>query len=380
MHRIAIRETIAVLTCSLTLLAQGSNARGDTESPRVVLSPVAADLVVGPGMNAAGRDLRGCEFVTQNLTGAVFDGCNLYGVQITGCILKGASFRNAIFMGAHVEVGPEDMADFTDATINGVGESGAEGWGQLYGLNLSPSQLISTWSYKNKDLYQCVIYGSDHLGEPVALDLRSADLRQATLGGDLSKCDFTNARIYGAFFGNDSITFEQLASTLDFKQRGLRVRLSIGGKTATALSGKWDFSQISLKGSDLSCPPPDADFTDARIGGCTIRNGLTRPQLYSTTSYKQGNLTGLRLVWSDLSGCDLSGMNLTGCFFSHCKFAGTNFEDAVITDAWFVTDKRTAESDCLSVDQIKSTWNYKHGHMEGIRLPEQVAQALNSGR
>ena len=30
----------------------------------------------------------------------------------------------------------------------------------------------------------------------------------------------------------------------------------------------------------------------------------------------------------------------------------------------------------LTTEQIKSTWNYKHGHMEGIILPKDIADAL----
>ncbi len=385
MYRLAIQQTLVIFVCGLMLTRQVCDARGDTESPRVILGPGAKDLVVGPGMNAAGRDLRGCEFVTQDLTGAVFDDCNLYGVLIDGCILKRASFRGAIFQGANVEFSLNDNGvDFTDATINGVWRSSAEGF-DFYGLELSPHQLMSTWSYKNKDLRQCRIRCSNTSGEAVRLDFRGADLRKATIQGDCSKCDFTDARIYRVFFGNGSITFDQLASTSDFKRGSLRVRLAIDRKTTARSPGKWDFSRINLKGSHLYYPPPNANFTDTKINDCTIRGcitkmGLTKPQLYSTASYKQGNLTELRLKWSDLSGCDLSGMNLTGCGFYHCKLGGANFDDAVITRASFLADSRTAESDRVKIDQIKSTWNYKHNRMEGIKLPEEIAAALEMER
>jgi uncharacterized protein YjbI with pentapeptide repeats len=336
-------------------------------------------------MNASGRDLRGCEFVTQDLTGAGFDGCNLHDVRIKDCILKGASFRGVVFTGSRVQVGPEDGADFTGATINGVSRHDSLAFHfNSYGMHLTPQQLMSTWSYKNKDLHQCAIRASYPYPstEVAAFDFRGADLREATLLGDLSKSDFWDARVFGAFFGNDSITFEQLASTWDFRYRRLRVRLSWSGKTAALSSAKWDFSHVNLVGSDLWFRPPDADFTDATINDCTMRNGLTKAQLYSTRSYQRGDLTGLSLMSSDLSDCDLSGMNLTGCVFSHCKLAGAKFDDAVVTDALFLTpnyhgtDQSPAESHELTIEQIKSTWNYKHRHMQGIRLPDEIAAAL----
>jgi uncharacterized protein YjbI with pentapeptide repeats len=244
----------------------------------------------------------------------------------------------------------------------------------LYGidLHLTPQQLMSTWSYKNKDLHQCAIRASYPYpsSEVASFNFQGADLREATLLGDLSKSDFTRAHIDGAFFGNDSITFEQLASTRDFRQRRLRVRLFCSGKPGATSSEKWDFSHINLTGSDVSFNPSDADFTDATIRDCTIRNGLTMAQLYSTRSYQQGDLTGLHLWWIDLSGFDFSGVNLTRGTFAHCKFARTNIEDAVITGARFF-----ATSD-LTVEQIKSTWNYKHSRMNGIELPSKLTTAL----
>jgi len=373
MHRIT-RRWVVVTAVILTILLPTIQklAFGDTQTPRVVLGPAAEDLVVGPGMNAAEHDLRGCEFVGQDLTGASFDGCNLYDVRIHQCILRQTSFRGAVFTGAEVTDigafgGPYSAlqgADFTDATING-----AE---RLYDLKLSPQQLMSTRSYKTKDLRKCAIWS---LGQPKKLDFRQADLRQATLIGDFTKSDFTNARLYGATLQGVTLAFEQLASTLDFKQRGLHLRLSMA--RSSGLSEKWDFSRINLEGSHLLIPLPDADFTNARISGCTIHKGLTRAQLCSTASYRQGNLTGLRLTWSDLSGCDLSGMNLTGAAFAQCDFAEANLADAVITDVNFISVPSVSWG-CkgLTADQIKSTWNYKRGRMDGIILPEEVARKL----
>jgi uncharacterized protein YjbI with pentapeptide repeats len=86
-------------------------------------------------MDAAGRDLWGCEFVSQDLSGAKFDGCNLYHVRIEQCDLKDASFRGAQFPGSYVEVNSGDKnADFTDAIVNGVWTGGADGF-DSYGLD-----------------------------------------------------------------------------------------------------------------------------------------------------------------------------------------------------------------------------------------------------
>jgi len=49
-----------------------------------------------------------------------------------------------------------------------------------------------------------------------------------------------------------------------------------------------------------------------------------------------------------------------GSVFSDCDFARTE--------------------DNLTLDQIKSTWNYKVGRMEGIVLPQELQEALDIER
>ncbi len=324
-------------------------------------------------MNAAGKDLRGCQFVGQDLTGAIFDGCSLYDVRIEDCSLKRTSYRGTVFTGAQISAGPHDLegADFTDATINGVQ---FPSYGGFPPFQLSPQQLTSTRSYKTKDLHHCIINGS---WERFRFDFRGADLRGARfMNGDFRDCSFVDARVSGATFENFTLTFEQLATTLDYQHRALQVRIMAGGTNAAGLTGRWDFSGINLTASYLWALQSDADFTDARLDGCTMNRNLSKEQLYSTRSYKEGYLAGVELVGIDLSGCDLSRMNLTGCLFSQCKFVGVNFEDAVITGARFFAGNRIPETERLTLDQIKSTWNYKHGRMEGIRLPNKLAEAL----
>jgi len=68
-----------------------------------------------------------------------------------------------------------------------------------------------------------------------------------------------------------------------------------------------------------------------------------------------------------------------GLNFLRCDFGGANFRDAVITDVDF---GKRSDRQCtgLTTDQIKSTWNYKHDRMEGIRLPKDIAVALETER
>jgi hypothetical protein len=69
------------------------------------------------------------------------------------------------------------------------------------------------------------------------------------------------------------------------------------------------------------------------------------------------------------SGLDLSAQNLTGVIFRG-TFTGAKFDDAVISGA------KLGEARNLTADQIRTTWNFKHGRMADIELPAAVAREL----
>jgi uncharacterized protein YjbI with pentapeptide repeats len=265
-----------------------------------------------------------------------------------------------------------DGADFTDAVINGNGFNGNE---LLLRLELSPKQLMSTRSYKTKDLSRCVICASK---TAPPFDFRKANLRHSWLrGGDFTKSDFTNACLYAATFSNATLAFEQLASTADFRERRLRICL---GPSPVILTGDVDFSGIDLDGSVFRNPSPDWDVTAAKINGCTFRGGLTKTQLSSTRSYREGDLSRVILALCDLSECHLARINFTSARFGQCDFSGADFSDAVITGVdFYTTVNLSVPLGCagLTADQIRSTWNYKHDRMKGIALPQEVANALS---
>jgi hypothetical protein len=89
------RQAVVSLLAAVSLSLPAVRSQADTPDPSVTLGPRASDLKVGPRMNAAGRDLRGCKFVGKDLTGAVFDRACLRGVQFWDCGLARASFKGA---------------------------------------------------------------------------------------------------------------------------------------------------------------------------------------------------------------------------------------------------------------------------------------------
>jgi uncharacterized protein YjbI with pentapeptide repeats len=84
------------------------------------------------------------------------------------------------------------------------------------------------------------------------------------------------------------------------------------------------------------------DFTDAIIAGADLRDqagpgedDFSAAQLYSTGSYKNKDLRGIRLGFNDLKGWDFSGIDLTEGTFFNARLVGANFENATVTGGAF---------------------------------------------
>ena len=152
----------------------------------------------------------------------------------------------------------------------------------------------------------------------------------------------------------------------------------------------------------------EVDLTDADIQDARLYGGFYDPPLRFGTPfdeqhqdfYATGNMEmlmktkngkdkmflNIRFTYFDFTGADFSGMDLSGVHFSYCKLTDANFTDAVITQANFLRDDipnrfgfdGDTKSHTLTLEQIKQTWNYKHGVMQGITLPNEIRDALEA--
>ena len=167
---------VVYIVCCVPLFA-------DTRSPLVNLKGNAVDHV-GSKMNVRGRRLRGIVLVGQDLRNSDFSNCDLSDAKFLECKLEGCSFENANLPDASFEDSTVDESvNFEGAVVNGLS------------ARLSPAQLTSTWSYKNKQLTNCWLPGG-YEQQNVEYDFRDADLTGARfLGGDYRNCDFEGAKI-----------------------------------------------------------------------------------------------------------------------------------------------------------------------------------------
>jgi uncharacterized protein YjbI with pentapeptide repeats len=383
-----------------------------------------------------GVEIPGASFNEANLRGVRFFQVSFYRSQerkVDPASFRRADLRDAVwsdlsYQGLH-------ECDFTDARIEGMTVLRYPNPPSQF---FTPDQVRSTMSYKIKNLSGFDMVGGqlsgrerpdslegwtkvsdDRMIRQVALDFSGFDLRRTYFGsGDFARCDFTDAYVQDATFSGVRITYEQMASTLSWRGRVLDVstiatplRLTFRGMDCSG----WDFSRKKLRGStfehvdltgaifreadlrDVVFRPSKFEGADlsgsdlrgasiapARTGNpdcirnCDIRGArlgmVTREQLESTTSYKTGDLSRISFGVSQ-SNMNLSRQVLAGCVFFGCDITGTDFTDAVITGCEFRVFK---PEDVPSVEQIKSTWNYKHNRMDGIILPQEVLEALKN--
>lgn len=329
-------------------------ALADDPSP----PPHAAPLKIGAGMNAIGRNLRCMKFVEQDLSGADFSDADLTGADFEFCNLQNVRFRGARLTGTWIEDCDTTGADFTDAVIGYV-RTGA------YPFEITPEQLKATKTYasrrRDKPWEGCSIPGGEY-------DFRNLHFHDCAFTGSFKKTDFTGAFFLGVGFEAGGLTFDQLASTDNYRNH--KGFLRFGG----AIFGPADFTGIRFFDSSLRIVD-DMVLENTRFeGACSLTGKVRADQIRATYNYRHGDLSRLTLREKkvgdiDLSGLDLSGQNLTDVTFQG-TFAGAMFDDAVISGAKFDQARE------LTADQIRTTWNFKHGRMADIELPAAVAREL----
>ena len=284
------------------------------------------------GLDLSGKDLRHA-VLTYGDTGSPlvwrdidFSGCNLLQADMREAEFVNCSFNNAKLYGVQASASKFIDCDFTNAFI-GAGNGHING-GEIF---LSKEELLSTASYKDKEITRFFFRKMNLSG----VDFSGFNLEGCTFMTNNDGCDFSDAVI------------------------------------------------INTSWCGISTEHPTRP--DTRWGV----NNLSREQLASTASFKNGDLRGVAFAAFDFSGMDLSNMDMSGSSFwqttggwpypyidpdltQYCNFQNVNFTDSIISRCQFVG------TESLTLEQIQSTWNYKAGRMAGITLPEEIQQALDA--
>jgi len=233
-----------------------------------------------------------------------FSGCRFNQVYIVDYDFIDCDFSVATFYDVQMLSGVTGGCNFADAWINNSR------------IHLMPEQLLSTASYKAKNLvgfdpgYNAFYQGMSFAG----FDLRYCDFQHA----QMIDCDFTDATIEGATLGH--LRIEQLLETKDFKQGLVKgVKLSMYNSPTV-----WPDHVVDLS---------NMVFIDCEFG---LRWHTWDP-VKQADDYHTGKV-------------DLTDSVISGCHIG----------------------------DGITLENIKSTWNYKHNRMEGIKLPKEIQEALDA--
>jgi uncharacterized protein YjbI with pentapeptide repeats len=219
---------------------------------------------------------------------------------------------------------------------------------------------------------------------------KSADLRGLRVNWVMfeASCDFTDAVIHTD--GDNTIAKTELGTiapslilqTASYKKNNLTgVIVDDFGfpNRATIDFSNCDLSYAKLCGGinhiiDLR----NCNLTNSKLRS-TALGQITKEQLYTTQSYKNRIINNVTFNKVDLTDAMLNDLKLIDCIFgraespiSKCSFKNANLTNSDISNCDFTNVIN------LSIDQIKSTWNYKNNRMDGIKLPEEIQKILDA--
>lgn len=302
-----------------------------------------------------------------------FSGRDLSFANFSSSMLEGALFTGSNLSGANFSFSRLQNADFSDAVIT---------YADLSSSNFSAAQLYSTRSYQDKDLRGLVLHsknlsGADFSGQNLSgssflnASVQDASFAGATLTGSVfnhvsfADADLTDAVINGVEFWDTTFSRQQLITTRSFQEKDLS---GIALPMSFDLSSM-DLSGFNLRGVDFSREIDlsqthftDAVINDARLGSQNY--SFSKENLVSTLSYKQKDLSGVKIEGGDYTGTDFSGCNLTGAGLMRTNLADADFTDAVIAGCDF-----TGAQHFTGV-QFYATQSYQDKDARGVKLNE----------
>jgi len=278
----------------------------------------------------------------------------------------------------------------------------------------NPVKIQNGIDLSNKDLRGIRIHTG--LKELKNINFSGANLENANFADTIFvDCDFSNANLTKCYFYlHRNCNF----SDAHFDRTGIQFGPESLKKLANYNSperdlnhflfcvsnySKFDFAKCNLKNATFSSVRlTDADFTDSVIEGAIFR--LVVPgfldfseqlpanmmriyhnahgdfdfkieQLLVTKDFKEGFVKKVsfnRLVWP-YHVVDLSNMVFVDCHFGWSdESAKIDLTDSVISGCNFEYFHG------LTLENVKSTWNYKHNRMEGIKLPDEIQKTLDT--
>ena len=321
-------------------------------------------------------------------------------------IKNGADFSNLILRNVRVIFpggGGFDMAGATNFLAR-------EGNNRPASAVFSEFRHVGYWrrdiinvKFDNSDL-RGAIFASTVIANCSFRDANLSNLKdpESVFGTDLDRmyaifrdCDFTNANIDGAFLVG--LTGENFRSTATYRRAQKTKNLVFEGgsplilkdpnleqgKVGYGLDGT-SFKDFEIRNVVFDMRLKNCDFSGAYLENVVVvASDDSRKMWLSTKNFQSGVFIGIGSfdgfpspsvvvtgggIHGNFTDVDFSSMRFTNCIISG-DLTNANFTDSVFTNS-SIWGKN------FTIEQVKSTWNYKHGRMEG--MPEEIQQALDA--
>ena len=177
----------------------------------LLLIIIGATLLAWPMLAAnkdfRGKDLSGKDLANENLNGADLSGANLQSANLKNATLKGANLRDANLSSARL-----DTADLTEADLRGAKLTKASlESGKFVKANLEGGEIFFAYgnpfdeegNKKARSVLEAAGVRTEDVSAVMSerngdLTLKQANLRKATLHGELQGIDFRRADLRGA--------------------------------------------------------------------------------------------------------------------------------------------------------------------------------------
>ena len=253
---------------------------------------------------------------------------------------------------------PESYAVFADGSVEKI----------VDGANLSQrvvaSLMICNTRVENVDFSgSTILRGSFDQAVLVRCNFSGTFLRGAFCDNytKFVDCVFDDALLDG--FNCDALSAKQLKKTRNFKRPS---------SLAEAISGKFPPERLYMRLNDVRCA--NLDFSFAHLRGSYL--DLTARQLRQTLDFHYKIYRELRVGVSGAPLLDYRDFDFSRSSFVECQFVDLDFTGADFTDAAFHECSLSGRG--LTLEQMKSTWNWKARRMDLLSLPPELQAQVDA--
>lgn len=274
-----------------------------------------------------------------------------------------------------------DAAEFYGATLSDqrclTVEEDDEALDVVYGLPISFEALKQTPTWRTKRL----LYTTLKFHSLDEFSFKDWKITKSTLSIKVpSSCDLSGAQLENAEF-RGPFTCRQILSTANYKDKTFN-ELKLWMKESE-IPDDWRYEAWTkydpVTGTvDISRKPTRALSVNELSELYYVSIGAPKEEFYKTSKYQTGRLANFVFQpdpndseKNSMKGWDLSRQDLTNAKFCNLDLTDVNFTDSVITCCSFAGSKG------LTLEQLKSTWNWRVGRMDDVLLPSELREEVD---